>query len=177
MDKIMVNLDDIYPRMSKQLAKLRNEENKKAGIKATYTDNDKAQLEMNTQAFCAEFAFGYWANLFVDCTIHPRVGGYDFKLHNGKTVDVKHTHHKTGYLSVNTSKSTKRTDIYVLVRGTAPLFEIAGWASAEEVFRDDNINLKGREPYHKIEAENLHNPIYLGQNLPDNFRSAKNDKP
>jgi hypothetical protein len=104
----------------------------------------------------AEMAFAKYKNLYPDFSTNPRQGGSDFTLINGDEVDIKCTQYKTGKLIVNKDKNTSKTKYYILVIGEVPAFEIVGYATADEVFKNENLKeIYGRECY-QIEQCNLH---------------------
>ena len=64
-----------------------------------------------------------------------RHGACDFTLH-GRRIDVKTTKYFDGRLFVN-EKVSGNADAFVLVRGNARCFHIAGWMSARELIHDE----------------------------------------
>lgn len=92
----------------------------------------------------SEYAFCKLFNLFIDITPEPRRYGYDCKLKNGVSVDVKATRHENGNLVVDVSKKNADVDIYVgsvlkYVNGNGCVVEFIGWCTKEELFMPENF--------------------------------------
>jgi len=79
----------------------------------------------------------------------------DLVTKNGRTVDVKTTPLEYGKLLVKTSKKNKACDIYILVIGSFPEYRLAGWATQEEVFKDENIQNQGHKDNYTLTQSQL----------------------
>jgi hypothetical protein len=98
--------------------------------------------------FAAELAFCKAMNLHPDLAVTNQSLTHDCVARNGNTIDVKTTRWPNGQLLVTPNKKESQTQIYVLVVGTAPSFDVIGYASKEEVFADANFGeLNGRWSY------------------------------
>lgn len=96
--------------------------------------------KMGTQAndftdfngFCGELAFCKAMGVYPDFKIVPGGAGLvDAVLHDGRRVDVKTSKHPKANLIAR--KIPNDVDIFVLVRGEAPEFDIIGYATRAEL--------------------------------------------
>lgn len=72
---------------------------------------------------------------------------YDLVI-NEKKVDVKHNYHPKGDLLVPSKKKDDGCNVYILVGGDFPEYELVGWVYAEELFKPENIKTyNGYESY------------------------------
>jgi hypothetical protein len=95
-------------------------------------------------------------NLHPDLSVVNQSLTHDCVARDGKTIDVKTTRYESGRLLVTPNKKDSATQIYVLVVGTAPSFNVIGYAPKEEVFADRNYReLNGRWSY-ILEQSQLH---------------------
>jgi len=85
----------------------------------------------------AEYAFAKAFNTFPDLGLKPRSGSPDGFL-NGKRYDVKSTHHLDGML-LSTRKVNPDIDVYVLATVKNRCVRFVGWASKEELIKEDNL--------------------------------------
>lgn len=107
-----------------------------------------SSYQMDVDGFAAELAFCKAMNLHPDLSVVNQSLTHDCVARNGKTIDVKTTRHVGGRLLVAPNKKDSQTQIYVLVVGTAPAFDVIGYAYKEEVFADRNYReLNGRWSY------------------------------
>jgi hypothetical protein len=107
-----------------------------------------SSYQMDVDGFAAELAFCKAMNLHPDLSVVNQSLTHDCVARNGKTIDVKTTRHLGGRLLVTPNKKDSATQIYVLVVGTAPAFDVIGYAYKEEVFKDANFGkLNGRWSY------------------------------
>tara|TARA_R110000824_G_scaffold61507_2_gene163646 strand:+ start:727 stop:1014 length:288 start_codon:yes stop_codon:yes gene_type:complete len=80
---------------------------------------------------------------------------YCFKL---GAVDVKATKHQHGNLITTVGKADKpRPDCYALMIGVFPEYRYVGWATADELLRDDRIRDFGHGPTYAIPQKELNN--------------------
>lgn len=113
---------------------------RKGGPQSTY--------ETDLNGVGAEMAFGKFRNLYPDFSITPRSGGSDFVDPQRGEIDIKSTKYKNGALLVNPKKMGGKTGVYVLVAGEIPEYNIVGYATPSEIFREENlITSYGREVY------------------------------
>jgi hypothetical protein len=102
-----------------------------------------------------ELAFAKRFNLYPDLTFNPRSGGHDFVSKNGNTVDVKTTDRCDGRLLVTPKKKAEPSDVYFLIVGDIPRFQLRGYATAKQVFEESNLTDFGRGECYAVEQKNL----------------------
>ncbi len=129
------------------VAAMRTTCNRAAGI-AENKIGSHSSYQMDVDGFAAELAFCKAMNLHPDLSVVNQSLTHDCVARNGKTIDVKTTRYESGRLLVTPNKKESQTQLYVLVVGTAPAFNVIGYASKEEVFADRNYReLNGRWSY------------------------------
>jgi hypothetical protein len=75
-------------------------------------------------------------------------------MRSGTTVDVKTTKYKTGKLIER--KSTKsKADVYVLVTGEFPVYELVGWVYSVDLFKAENLTDLGHGETYAISQNKL----------------------
>lgn len=118
-----------------------------------YQDPEK----INVDGFAAEFIVCKLLNCFPDFLIHNRAGGWDLVWEDRK-IDVKFTN--TNYLIAPKHKKVDACDLYVLVKGKFPHYEVIGFDYSHELIKDSNLSNKfgGQECYliHKDELQPPH---------------------
>lgn len=136
------------------LAKGRTHANQRPG-KVNQLRSPAEQQELELNGMGAELAYCKAFNLWPDMTIGHRIGGEDC-LHAGKTVDVKFTSYIHGDLYVTPDKRDKGVDVYALVTGWMPHYDIVGYATSDEIFRDNNLADTGRGISYVVPRDKLH---------------------
>lgn len=138
MHKPVVTLNEIEVEICEMLAKRRFVSNRKNGVHDAKI-GPQSNRETDVDGICAEFAFAKALNLYPDFSISPRKGGVELISRRRKRVDVKQTKYAHGKLLVTQNTQVADADIYVLVTGQMPVFQIAGWASAHQVIVPENL--------------------------------------
>ena len=122
---------------------------------AKHRSNDHPYASM-VDGLGAEIAFASKFNLFPDLTYNPRKGGSDFTARNGReTIDVKTTKWEHGHLLVAPEKSADPSDLYVLMVGEFPSYRYAGYATKEQVFKEENLEVFLSKPSYAIDQNGL----------------------
>ena len=126
---IASNLNDSEQSLVIRVAKERSEYDKKNG----FTDHRKAERQtaefIERNGLGGELAFCKAFNLFPDiATDYP--SEHDAVLPNGTKVEIKTTEYKTGKLIV---RRLNDADVYVLVTGTFPDYNIIGFIGSAEL--------------------------------------------
>ena len=152
---MLIVLSDLEMKVATYIGKQRNANDIEAGLVQNKRSSDTGD-EINIQGFAAELAFCRHFNLFPDYAVEFHGQIEDCVLQDGRTVDVKQTKYESGRLIVPIEKEQKKCDIYYLVTGTMPNFWLRGYATKEEVFRDESIDDLGYGPSYMIEQKNLH---------------------
>jgi hypothetical protein len=136
--KIQLNVSE--QNITKELSQKRYEnnraeniENKKIGRQSNY--------ETDLDGFGAELAVAKYLNIYPDFTIEPRNGGIDLTLKSGCTIDVKQTRYNNGKLIATMKKEKDKNvaDIFVLVTGIFPAYDIVGWCKKNELINQNNV--------------------------------------
>ena len=91
----------------------------------------------DVMGFIAEYAFAKWNNVFPDLGLSPRSGSCDGILNNIK-YDVKATNYPHGRL-LSTLKVNPDVDLYILGVVIGNSVEFVGYATKDELIRDENI--------------------------------------
>jgi hypothetical protein len=99
----------------------------------------QGKYETDLEGMAAEIAFCKHFNYFPDLTVGPRKGGYDVEGRAGETIDVKVTKYESGKLLATLKKKPEDAAYYVLLVGKCPSYRLAGYASADELLRPENI--------------------------------------
>lgn len=135
---MMIELSKEEQIIAKMLARKRYRNARKKGIPDKkigkqdnwFTDLNGVGAEM---AFCKRF------NYYPDLQI-TEIPDFDAISHKGKTIDVKTTKYKSGKLVAAKWKTNKNpADIYVLMVGEFPRYEFKGYATKEELFKEENL--------------------------------------
>jgi hypothetical protein len=119
------------------IAKNRYASNRNGGVSDKKIGPQSCE-ETDLEGICGEFAFCKAMNLYPDLSISPRKGGDDVLL-NDKKMDIKTTKYKSGKLLARRSKSKTPSDIYVLIVGQRPSYNIVGWCSSADLIQDKNL--------------------------------------
>jgi len=135
-----------YGTMRNQNGKLPTVTNKIMG--------DQDPLEGDINSMGGEIAVARIFKIHPDLSTEPRRGGPD-NIINGKVVDVKTTTYENGRLLAILDKKKDPCEIYILVRGTLPNYELSGWCYGEELFREGNIKNLGHGPGYVLENHKL----------------------
>lgn len=150
---MLIELNDVEQRLAKYLAKRRYDMNRDNKIK-NQRIGPQSDDETDLEGIGAELAFCRAFNVYPDLTLnkHPEE---DAILRNGMRVDCKATRYKNGHLLAVITKAHKPADLYVLVVGEFPKYRIAGFATAEEIFQEQNIHDFGHGPTYAIPQNKL----------------------
>jgi len=130
------------------IASARTEVNRKRGNNnLRVSHKPQAEVELNGMAaeiFAARY-FGVEPDTQIGDETYP---AFDFKTNKGATVDVKFSATESGNLLVYPNKKNNPCDYYVMVKGNFPCYEMYGYATADEVFLDENYTtIKGKGAY------------------------------
>ena len=152
MGEFDVVLSSTEQAICRFIADERQRNKRKGGIEdKRYSGSAKLDL----LGFSAEMAFCKWGDVYPDFLIHNYSGGADAVDRRGRRVDVKWS--STEYLLAPRHKKKDQCDIFVLVKGDFPLFNMVGWMTEEELLDPRNVGEwfgKGKESY-RIHKDNL----------------------
>jgi hypothetical protein len=135
------------------IAKQRFKSNRESGVKDRKVDQNTEMPDLN--GFGAEMAFCKIFNLYPDFSIEPRKGTYDVLNKKGERVDIKTTKYRNGHLLALKTKTKKDCDIYILVVGEFPSYQIAGSISSEELLQETNIKDLGYGNTYAVSQDKL----------------------
>ena len=153
-----VILNEAEQRLCKFISKKRYENDRNAGAVTTVYGNQTAeQMELNS--FGAELAFCKLFNTYPDLNV-KHFGKEDAILVSGQKVDVKNTRYKDGKLMVK-AIDREKCDLYGLMIGTFPTFMFVGFATAEELFKKENLSNEYEHPAYVLPQEKLNKNAQL----------------
>jgi hypothetical protein len=152
---MIIKLNEAEQKLALYLAKARYDENRLKGNpdpKLSLTSNKEIELDgvVGELAVCRMF------NVYPDTeTKYDEYPKYDLLTHKGSKVDVKTTQYKNGRLLATLNKKVCDVDIYVLVIGSFPVYDVVGWAKSEELIADQNIMNLGRGDGYALSQDQL----------------------
>lgn len=146
---VFVTLTEVEKSWVVQWATAIYEASKEQNLVDVKMDASADSLQMDIVGFGGELAFAKMANQFpltdtdgptrVDCVI------------NGKSVDIKTTNLENGRLLVRPAHKLKPADAYVLITGSMDEgYTYRGWATAEQIFADENLTDLGHGPTYAL---------------------------
>tara|TARA_R110002020_G_scaffold56181_1_gene155718 strand:+ start:1564 stop:2037 length:474 start_codon:yes stop_codon:yes gene_type:complete len=129
-------------------ARTKGIEDKKIGNQPNWiTDLDGIGGEI---ASCKHF--GVYPDTKLDLYDMPK---YDLMTKKGARVDVKTTKYKNGKLLATLNKKIEDCDIYVLVVGQFPKYELVGWTEAKKLLKNENIADLGHGKGYVLDQDQL----------------------
>ena len=153
MIKVVLEVGEI--ETARILAQARYKFNRQGGVKnRKRSPESPASIEVNGMG--AELAFCKAFNLWPDLTVGVRSGGGDALNQDGKSVDVKATPHVNGMLLVTPDKVEHGIDLYALVTGFMPYYNVIGYATRYEIFKKENMVDLGHGKSYGLPQEKLH---------------------
>jgi len=147
---VKVVLNDAEQRLARFIAQRRNQLCEEKGLKdSSFRESAKGET-IHLEGAGAELAFCKVFNLYPE--LEMNWSDKDVVLHCGITADIKSTKYLSGHLITPLWKTEKSCDIYVLLVGAFPEYEIVGFATKEQLFssikdfgRGDTFALAQRE--------------------------------
>lgn len=136
---MFVELNETEQKLSIFLAKKRYASNRNSNVTDKKIGPQSVE-DTDLEGVAAEVAFCKAMNIYPDTEInhHP---DYD-ALFKGKKIDIKTTKHRNGLLLATLNKVYKDIDIYVLVVGNFPKYNLVGFLETKEFLLDRNkVNL------------------------------------
>jgi hypothetical protein len=151
-----IELTEIEQELIKLVAQKRYKSNRKDNVKNAKIGNQSNEVT-DLDGFGAELFVAKTLNLYPDLSIKPRTGGIDLITAKGKTVDVKQTSYKNGRLlaTIKKGKEENGSDIFVLVVGSFPAYEIAGWCYRKKLIKNENIKNLGYGATYALDQDEL----------------------
>lgn len=103
--------------------------------------------EIDLEGSAAEIAAAKLLNVYPDMQA-IQLPEWDLKSKNNFTIDVKTTHHEDGRLIATMKKQDIACDFYMLMVGSAPLYDCRGFAHRSKLFHPDSIGeMLGKKLY------------------------------
>jgi|TARA_R110000796_G_scaffold107080_2_gene217820 hypothetical protein len=146
---VKLNANEIH--LAKQLANERHTKNRKAGI-PNRKRGPQSEEVTELDGVGGEIAFAKALNLYPDLKDYP--GKHDMVI-AGKTVDVKTTRYPGGHLEVSTDKNPGDVDIYALVIGEMPDYQVVGWMCGDRLMNKKRLytHRSGSKVYRASQSE------------------------
>ncbi len=138
---MIVELDNLEVELCEYIGKLRSKIARSNNVIDAKIGKHSGE-QGDIQGFKAEYAFAKANNLFPDFGLSPRSGSADGVTRNNNRYDIKSTHYKTGNL-LSTLKVNQDIDIYVLAYVNQNIVEFVGWATKDELIKEENIKNLG----------------------------------
>ena len=110
--------------------------------------------EADVMGMMAEYGFAKQMNVFPDLGLTPRSGSADGVMPSGKRYDVKASKHKNARL-LSTLKVNPDVDVYVLCVVDGSTLDYKGWATKEELIKEENKKDLGYGVGYVLEQEKL----------------------
>ena len=151
---MIITLNEMEQALAKKVGIQRHKQNLANG-----TNSDAvAKPENDINGFAGELAVARVINSYPDLSIGPHRRGYDLKMRGKRgediRIDVKTTKHNPGYLIAKKWREVTDCDMYVLVSGRMPRYQIMGWVWSIELINPSNLSDMGYgEHYHMEHAQ------------------------
>lgn len=147
-----VRLTEVEEVMVRAVARHRMESSRSQGT-ADRAIGDLAAVVMDENGAGGEFAVARWLNAY---PFHATKRA-DL-TYRGWRVDVKTTQHGHGGMLVQGWSQAKPADVYFLVTGRLPQYELVGWLFHDQVFVADHAADLGRGPCWLVPQPALRSP-------------------
>jgi hypothetical protein len=152
---MIVTLNEVEQNLAKTVGLKRHQQNLANGTNSDVV----AKADNDINGFAGEIAVARVINAFPDLSIGPHRRGYDLKMRGNNNedvrIDVKTTRHKEGYLIAKKWRKSEDCDMYVLVSGTMPRYEIQGWVWSVELINPSNLSDNGYGEHYHMERSQL----------------------
>jgi len=152
-----VELNSAEQIVCKTLALMRYEIARAVGRKDQQIGNQPS-WQTDEDGIGGEIAVSRVLNTYPSLVLKPDAG-WDI-LFNGYKIDVKTTRYKTGRLLAKLNARDEDVDIYLLVTGVFPEYNIVGYATRDQLIAKENIIDLGHGPGYGLTQDKLQ-PISL----------------
>ena len=116
--------------------------NKEKGTKNQSHKVNNHLIFTEIDGIAGEIAVAKFFRVYPDIDPTPREGGADLVTKTGVRIEVKTTAHESGKLMAQNWKKPEESDIFVLVVGTLPYFDIRGWIYTKELLVNERLELQ-----------------------------------
>lgn len=140
--------------VAQQLAAMRNAV-ARAGKVRNAKMGPQSDYQTDLDGLVAEIAFAKMMNVYPDLSVYPRHGGVDAVV-NGIRIDVKSTRYPHGHLVAVIGKESDAVDRYVLGHVNDNMVRFFGWATSDELIRQENMKDFGHGSGYALPQQQLH---------------------
>lgn len=140
--------------VARLLAEQRHATNRQAQV-TNRRIGPQSDAETDLNGIGGELAFCLLANCCPDLSVSPRRGGWDCTTQRGSRVDVKTSRYEDAQLVATIGKRLTDADVYVLMVGTFPVYRLAGWCTAAQLLRTENVTDLGYGPTYALSQAQL----------------------
>lgn len=151
---MIVELNDTEMLICTQIAMMRNQIARAAGVKDKLLWKDGNKLHIETIGVMAELAFCKWANIYPELDVKNQSGTTDV-IYQGWKCDIKATNRKDGRLMVSQWKKKESSDVYILGIIDGNSVDFAGYALTDDIMQEANLKDLGYGPTYCMDQDRL----------------------
>jgi len=152
---LRIELNSAEKSLAINLAIARNENARSKG-KPNFKLGKQADWLTDLEGIVGEIAACRYFKVYPDTETNLTVlPGFDLMTWKGSRVDVKTTKYRSGKLLATLKKDAKACDIYVLVVGEFPSYELVGYATSGELIQEKNITDLGHGKGYALSQNDL----------------------
>tara|TARA_R110000744_G_scaffold55149_3_gene116664 strand:+ start:134 stop:655 length:522 start_codon:yes stop_codon:yes gene_type:complete len=152
---MIVTLNQVEQELAKTVGIKRHQQNLANGTNLSA----KSDPDNDINGFAGELVVARVINGYPDFSIGPHRRGFDLKMRdynkNDVRIDVKTTRKQDGYLISKKWRKVDDCDMYVLVSGSMPRYEIQGWVWSVELVNPSNLSDNGYGEHYHMERSQL----------------------
>jgi hypothetical protein len=142
---MIVELNDTEVLICTQVAMMRNQIARAAGVKDKLVWKEGNKLRIETIGVMAELAFCKWANIYPELDVKNQSGTTDV-IYQGWKCDIKATERADGQLMVSQWKKKESSDVYILGIIDANSVDFSGYALTDDIMQEANLKDLGYGP-------------------------------
>ena len=142
---MIVELNDTEVLICTQVAMMRNQMNRAAGVKDKLVWKEGNKLRIETIGVMAELAFCKWANIYPELDVKNQSGTTDV-IYQGWKCDIKATERADGQLMVSQWKKKESSDVYILGIIDGNSVDFSGYALTDDIMQEANLKDLGYGP-------------------------------
>jgi hypothetical protein len=152
---LRIELNSAEKSLAINLAIARNENARSKG-KPNFKLGKQADWLTDLEGIAGEIAACRYFKVYPDTETNLTVlPGFDLMTWKGSRVDVKTTKYRNGKLLATLKKDVNACDIYVLVVGEFPTYELVGYATSGELIQEKNIMDLGHGKGYALSQDDL----------------------
>lgn len=151
---MIVELNDNEMLICTQMAMMRNQIARAAGVKDKLVWTEGNKLHIETIGVMAELAFCKWANIYPELDVKNQSGTTDV-IYKGVKCDLKATTRTDGKLLVSRTKNLESSDVYILGIVSGNTVNFAGYAHASDIMQECNLQDLGYGPTYCFTQDQL----------------------